>query len=242
MMKWTKSDAIKLGKAIAEFNRAIKELESELNKIYLPESKEYKDVRQEIITRSDFRKVVNSMKRFSKYDTSADLVTLPNGEIMTRWEKRELDYAKAGLLRKVNAEMKKIETAEKPYRSDKQKELEVIKQDIRDLYTLTGDEFERIKNKILRKSSSSYELKKQIIFKDNYIATIKRKYKNFDNYDILLTKMESLSPKAFYVKSQSIPDLDDLTLISDQTMAQNEFNRFVEKWLDISLEDIQEQE
>lgn len=241
MIRWTKSDAIKLGKAIADFNRAIKDLETELNKLYLPESKEYQDIRKSILTRSDFRKVVNSMKRFSKYTTSGDLVTLPNGEIMTKWEKKELDYARAGLLRKVNAEMKKIETAEKPYRSDKQKELEITKQDIRDIYTLTGEAFERKKNQILKKSSSSYDLRKNIIYKENYIETIRRKYSNFDNYDKLINYMQKLSPKQFYDKSQSVPQLEDLTLISDQTMAQNEFNKFVESWIETSLEeDVQE--
>ena len=237
MIRWTKGDAIKLGKAIADFNKAVKALENEINRLYLPEVREYKEVKESLLKRSELNKIIRSMQRFARYESSADLVTLPNGEILTRWEKKELDYARAGLLRRVNNELAKIEKAEKPYRSDKQKELEAQKQELRELYTYTGDEFERKKNKLLKKASPSYELRKQIIYKENYIATIKRKYSNFANYDKLITYMERLSPKAFYEKSQSVPELDDLTLISDQTMAQKEFNKFVEEWLGKSLED-----
>lgn len=241
MIRWTKGDAIRLGKAIADFNKAVKDLENEINRLYLPEVREYKEVKESLLKRSELNKIIRSMQRFARYESSADLVTLPNGEILTRWEKKELDYARAGLLRRVNNELSKIETAEKPYRSDKQKELEAQKQEIRELYTYTGDEFERKKNQLLKKASPSYELRKQIIYKENYIATIKRKYSNFDNYDKLLSYMERLSPKAFYERSQSVPELDDLTLISDQTMAQNEFNKFVEAWLGESLgDDVQE--
>ena len=240
MIKWTKGDAIRLGRAIAEFNRAVKELENELNKLYLPELKEYRVVRESLKTRAELNRIIKSMQRFSKYTTSADLVTTESGEVMTKWEKKELNYARAGLLRKVNSELKKIETAEKPYRSDKQKELEVERQRLRDLFTLTGEDFTRAKNQVLRKASKDYELNRLITYKNNYMKTLE-KYQNFNNYEELISYMKKLSPKAFYDKSQSTPALDDLTLLSDQSMAQNEFNNFVEEWLGVDdMEDTQE--
>lgn len=240
MIKWTKGDAIRLGRAIAEFNRAVKELENELNKLYLPELKEYREARTVIKTRGELERVIKSMQRFTKYAEEPELVTLPSGEIMTKWEKRELDITRRVQIRKINSELKKIETPEKPYRSDRQKELEVERQRLRDLFTLTGEDFTRAKNQVLRKASKDYELNRLITYKNNYIKTLE-KYQNFKNYEKLISYMKKLSPKAFYDKSQSSPALDDLTLLSDQTMAQNKFNKFVDEWVEEDLEeDIQE--
>lgn len=241
MIKWTKGDAIRLGRAIAEFNRAIKELENEINKLYIPNTREYKQLKESIISRAELNRVIKSMKRFSSSESSADLVTTESGEVLTRWEKKELSYARASALRRVNAELKKIETAEKPYRSDKQKELEAKRQDLRDLYTLTGEKFERKKAQLLKEASKDYELRRLITFKNNYMAVIMKNYKNFDNYDVLIDRMNKLSPKAFYDKAQSVPEISDLTLLSDQVMAQSEFNHFVEAWLDdITAQDIED--
>ena len=91
MIKWTRGDAIRLGRAIAEFNRAVKELENEINKLYLPELKEYRVVRESLKTRAELNRIIKSMQRFSKYTTSADIVTTESGEVMTKWEKKELN-------------------------------------------------------------------------------------------------------------------------------------------------------
>lgn len=241
MIRWTKGDAIRLGKAIAEFNRAVKELETELNKLYLPELKEYKVARESIKTRDELNRILRSMRRFSKYTTSADLVTTESGEVLTKWEKRELGLARNRELRKVEAELEKIQTPEKPYRSQRQKELEIEKERLRDLFTYTGDKFDKERKRLLKRSAKDYEYKKQIIYKQNYMKSLE-KYAEFDNYEILIKTMEKMSPKAFYEKSQSSPQLDDLTLVSDQTMAQQAFNEFVYEWLGVTdyLEDVQE--
>lgn len=240
MIKWTKGDAIRLGRAIAEFNRAIKELENEINKLYIPNTREYKQLKESIISRAELNRVIRSMKRFSSSEDSAALVTTESGEVLTRWEKKELSYARASALRRVNAELKKIETAEKPYRSDKQKDLEQEIQDLRDLFTFTGDKFDRKRNILLKKASYDYQYHRNLIYKTNYLNVIKRDYKEYDNYQILIDYMEKQDPSSFYLKSQSIGELDDLTLLSDQILAQNKFNRFVELWIGQAPEDIQD--
>ena len=40
-IRWKKGDFIKLGKAVSQFNRKINELQSEENKLYLPEIIDY---------------------------------------------------------------------------------------------------------------------------------------------------------------------------------------------------------
>lgn len=240
MIKWTKGDAIRLGRAIADFNKAVKALETEIDKLYLPELKEYREARSVIKTRAELQRIIKSMQRFTKYAEEPELVTLPSGEIMTKWEKRELDIARGVQIRKINSELKKIERADKPYRSDRQKELEAERDKLRNIYKLGGVFFEKAKANVFKKASKDYEIHRLMIYKNNYINTLK-KYENFKNYQMLVDYLEKMSPKAFYEKSQSVPQLDDLTYISDQTMAETEFNSFVEMWLGVTLEeDIQE--
>ena len=229
MIKWTKSDAIRLGKAIADFNKAVKALENEMNKLYLPELKEYRVARETLQTRAELDRVIKSMRRFTKFTNSADLVTTESGEVLTRWEMKELNYARAGQLRKVNSELKKIQTAEKPYRSEHLRELEAEKKRLTNLFSKTGEDFEKSKNMILKRASKDYDFYRLRNYQLNYISVLKR-YEGLDNYDILVKYITKLTPKAFYDKSQSIPALSDLTYLSDQHLAQNEFNIFVENW------------
>lgn len=240
MIKWTKGDAIRLGRAIADFNKAVKALESEIDKLYLPELREYREARSVIKTRGELERIIKSMQRFTKYAEEPELVTLPSGEIMTKWEKRELDIARGVQIRKINSELKKIERADKPYRSDRQKELEAERDKLRNIYKLGGESFDKAKSNVFKKASKDYEINRLTIYKNNYINSLK-KYQNFKEYQRLIDTLNNMSPKAFYDRSQSVPQLDDLTYISDQTMAEAEFNSFVEMWLGVTLEeDIQE--
>lgn len=59
-------DYITLGKAVSNFNKKIREIRNEENKLYLPEEQNYKDIRNEIVTRSQLNSVINSLRRFSK--------------------------------------------------------------------------------------------------------------------------------------------------------------------------------
>lgn len=230
MIKWTKSDAIRLGKAIADFNKAVKALENEINKLYLPELREYKVARETIKSRAELERIIKSMRRFTKFTNSADLVTTESGEVLTRWEMKELKYARAGQLRKVNAELKKANFTEKPYKTERIKELEAEKNRLTNLFTKTGDDFEKAKNRILKKASKDYEFYKFRIYQINYISVLKR-YEGFDNYDRLVKYISNLTPQQFYDKSQSISYLSDLTYLSDQYLAQDSFNGFVEMWM-----------
>ena len=44
-IRWKKSDYLTLGKAVANFNKQIKKLENEENKLYLPEPVKYADIK-----------------------------------------------------------------------------------------------------------------------------------------------------------------------------------------------------
>ena len=56
-IRWKQGDYIKLGKAVAEFNRKISKIQTEENKMYLPAFEKYE---------WQFNRVINSLKRFSQ--------------------------------------------------------------------------------------------------------------------------------------------------------------------------------
>lgn len=72
-IRWTRSDYARLGRAISDFNKKIKELETEENKLYLPESRNYKLEKKDIQTRAELNRVINSLKRFSN-EGASDIV------------------------------------------------------------------------------------------------------------------------------------------------------------------------
>ena len=88
-IRWQQKDYLSLGKAVANFNKKINKLQSEEKKLYLPELKNYKDIKENIYTRSELNRVINSLKRFSK-EGAEDLYVTKAGEHLTKWERQEL--------------------------------------------------------------------------------------------------------------------------------------------------------
>lgn len=88
-IKWKKGDAIRLGRAVAEFNRKIREVQTEENRLILPEQISYKEARQNIVTRNELNRLINSLRRFQSEDAS-ELYKTESGEVLTKWERREL--------------------------------------------------------------------------------------------------------------------------------------------------------
>lgn len=88
-IKWKQKDYLSLGKAVADFNKKINKLNEENKKLYLPELKDYKEIKNKIVTRNELNRVINSLKRFSK-EGAEELYTTKAGEQITRWERQEL--------------------------------------------------------------------------------------------------------------------------------------------------------
>lgn len=65
-IKWKKGDFISLGKAVSAFNKKINELQNNENNLYLPDFKDYNNIKQNINTRKELNRQINSMKKFLK--------------------------------------------------------------------------------------------------------------------------------------------------------------------------------
>lgn len=99
-IRWKRKDYMLLGKAVARFNRKLESLSGR----NLPKVKSYEEIKGEITTRKELNRVINSLNRFMR-EGSEDLVLLPSGEKVTKWEKQEISnelrIAKANIKRQM---------------------------------------------------------------------------------------------------------------------------------------------
>ena len=243
-IRWKRGDYIKLGKAVSDFNKKINELQTEENKLYLPEKIEYKEAKENITTRSELNRIINSLRRF-KREGAEELYTTEAGEQITKWERRELGIQSRIAQTRLRLELKELN---KPLESGfsrvqmgstRVREIEAQIKNLKQIENKKGYEFKRLKERIQNIGRSDYIMKKAMIYRENYLKEME-KYSHFDNYDKLMTKLNSIqNPVSFYEYVSKNELTQDLTYQSDQYYSQQEFNRFVEE---LGIENIDDSE
>lgn len=88
-IKWNKQEVLKLEKAVNDFNIKLAKLQKQENKLYLPEKLNLKDVKENIVTRRELDRKVESLRRFMQKGAESVYIT-EAGEAMTKWEREEL--------------------------------------------------------------------------------------------------------------------------------------------------------
>ena len=75
-----------------------------------------------------------------------------------------------------------------------------------------GYDYKMIKNFIEFQGTADIYTKRAITYRKNYMEELE-KYKNFDNYDVLMKKLESIkNPNKFYELMQNTGNIEDLDL------------------------------
>lgn len=234
LIKWKRGDYIKLGQAVAQFNKKRKRLLNESNKKWLPDEYNYQDLKATITTRAELNRVINSLKRFN-LEGAEDLYVTDAGEKITKWERKELNLQKRIASKRLTDELLQLNTVPDGQKysrvqmgSIRAREIEAQLRNLDKIEQKTGYEFNRLKRRIQSIGTSDYTMRKSIVYRENYIREME-KYSHFDNYDLLIKKLKSISnPIAFYEFVSKNELLKDLTYQSDQYYTQQEFNRFVE--------------
>ena len=239
LIRWKKGDYITLGKAVSQFNRKINELQKEETRTYLPELIDYKDIKENITTRNELNRIINSLRRFKK----------EGEEELTKWEIKELRIQKSIKKRRLKAELKELE---KPLESGfsmvqmgSQRARKIVAElkNLDQLEYKKGYDFKRQKQNLKSTGTSDYQMKRSITYKKNYIENMK-KYSHLKNYEILKNKMESfVNPFDFYEYVKDKELIKDLTYQSDEYYTQEEFNEFLKDWgleIDESTENYEE--
>lgn len=240
-IKWRQGDYIRLGRAVADFNREIAKNETEINKLYLPDKIDYKTLRDKIQTRQGLNDYINSFNRI-KLSGAFDLETLEGGEVITTYQRRELDRGKSKAIREASKEIAKLEAQTKinygidddinlpnAFKTQKQKELEAKVKDWRKLYKLTGKDFKR-RARELGINATELKYRRAYIFRENYMKVMQEKYGHLDSYKYWLKwARKHRNPISFY---ESLPDNeyypDDLQYQSDNLFNETDFIGFIE--------------
>lgn len=214
-IKWKRSDYIKLGRAVADFNRKINKLNAEERKLYLPETISYSEVKENINTRSELNRIIKSLKRFQRAGAE-ELYKTQAGEEMTRWERKELSYQSATAQRRLKQELKTLELPNKQgisrvqMGSMRQKEIEAQIRSLKRIEEKTGYEFERLSRRIKMLGTSDYTLKKAYVFQENFMEQLEKLKKNSPEFEKVYDYFNSIkNPISFFNETQKSDVLQD---------------------------------
>lgn len=202
VIRWTKDDKANLRKAVNNFNSKIKRLEA-LGKENLPDKVSYKEligigklqedgIDNQIYSRQELNNVIRSLKRFSQRGAE-DIVTLPSGEKLTRWERREIAYKKARAIRRINREIAELSPSSWNYGLGDTviQALEGTRASLENLYNKKGYDFKIGKRILNAQARSDRDVRKALLWEQNFNKALET-LKNFNNYDLLKEKLDSI--------------------------------------------------
>lgn len=239
-INWKRGDYIKLGRAVSDFNKKVRRLQAEENKLYLPDEIDYKRAKEEVTTRRELNRLINSLRRFQK-EGAEELYITEAGEEMSRWERKELGIQSRIAQQRLRHELKALnEPLESGFSraqmgSQRVKEIEAQLKNLKQIESKVGYEFKMLKERIKKTGVSDFEMKKAITYRENYLKVLE-KYSHYDNYELLMNKLKSIvNPIAFFNYVSETELTVDLTYQSEEYYTQENFNGFIES-LGITIE------
>ena len=225
IIRWNRSDYAKLSYAVRQFNKTIQKLDS-LDRDILPESIDYSEAKNMIYSRKELNRVLKSLKRFGRASQQR-VVNLSSGEQVTQWEYSELKKAQKRAIGTIQEKAWEIIDSDTNVIGDvKFKQLMRTKESIQDLFNRQGYEFDRTKRRTMSWGKTDYKLWRAEIFRENFMNSLK-KMSNFDNYDILVSKLEKIeNPIRFYEYIEKSDILSDLFLYYNDAPTSQTYGGF----------------
>lgn len=211
IINWTKDDKRALQKAVNNFNSKIRRLEK-AGFENLPEKTSLRKLtnindlenRQAIYSRRELNATIKRLQRFSERNVEKP-VRLANGEIVSYYEKREIDIAKSRAVRRINKEIKILENKEAQFGMGSSK-LEVLKgtrRKILDVENRKGADYREVRELLNYNAYADRSLRQSNIWKQNFINSLKES--NLKNKNLLIKKLNSIKnpEKAYEYVSRS---------------------------------------
>lgn len=201
LIRYTRKDAMRLSYAVREFNKKIRSLEG-LEKRYAPEEVTYQNIKSRIVTRREYNRVLKALKRF-KRKGQEDLVSLGDGNIISKWERHEVKMARSRALPSLYLELNEAyrvnPLARFGMKSERISEIEKNIRDLENLENLNQDKFDRVIDRVQKIGIKDYDLYRDSIYMTNYLKGLKDKqFKSFKNFDIFYNHIKKLRPDEFF--------------------------------------------
>lgn len=226
VIRWARSDYAKLSYVVRQFNKTIDKLEN-IDRNILPEEMNYKELRDNIYSRSELNRIIKSLRRFSINESQQSIVKTPTGEELTRWEVSELKKAQRRAVSNIQGKMREIvEDMTNVMGDTEYKRLKRTKASIEDLFNRSGSEFARTSGRTLLWGRKDYDLYRAEIFRESFMNSLK-KMSNYDNYELLVSKLEKIeNPIRFYEYIEKSDILSDLFLYYNDAPASQTYGGF----------------
>ena len=212
LIRWKKGDYIKLGQAVSRFNKIINELEVDEIK-YLPELKDYKEIKEHITSRKELNRIIKSLRR-ANIENLLATKSFESGEQISKWEYQELNKAKRRAFRNLEKERESILTNRPSIGmgDERLSEIKAIETSFKALQEKTGSDLKRVIDRIFSVGRSDYKLSKDKLFMDNFYKALEG-VSNFQNYKVLKNELDKIkNPTKFYEFVKQSPVLMDLFL------------------------------
>ena len=209
LIRWKRSDYAKLSQAVSRFNKLVEKIDEE----YLPEIKNYKEIKERITSRKELNRVINSLKRANTENLLATKV-LESGEEISKYEWKEINLAKRRALKNLSIEKQSILSSRPSIGmgDERLSEINAIEESFTKLQLKTGADLRRLKDRIFTIGRSDYKLSKDKLFMDNFYKALEG-ISNFQNYDVLKKELDKIkNPTKFYEYVSKSPVLMDLFL------------------------------
>lgn len=200
-IKWNRKDIARLSSAISNFNKNIDKLRTAENEAFMPSKLDYKTAKNEIFTRSELNRMINSLNRFKK-ENAGDLYTTQAGETLTKWERDELGLQSRIMQQRITKRIKEY-TAEHGLSVNQMgdERLDALKSQLENLKQIEskkGADFNRLRMRLSEQGRSDIDYYRALIYRKNY-ETMLEGYQNFKHFKEFKAKLDSIkNPIKFY--------------------------------------------
>lgn len=212
LIRWKRGDYIKLGQAVSRFNKLITELDVD-EREYLPEFKDYKEIKEHITSRKELNRVLASLRR-GNIENLVATKTLESGEVISKYEWKELNLAKRRALSNLEREREAILSTRPSIGmgDERLSEIKAIERSFETLQQKSGVDLKRLKDRITSLGRADYKLARDKLFQENFYKALEG-ISNFQNYDVLKKELDKIkNPSKFYEYVSKSPVLMDLFL------------------------------
>lgn len=212
-IRWKRTDYLTLGRAVSNFNKKIRELQTEENKLYLPDTIEYGQIKKEILTRGKLNDVLRSLRRFNQ-ESAQPVYSEQAKQYISKWESREniikSQRAKRILIREAKQIGETLKLAKEgkknvPYKERQKLKMQYLEalENLRDIKAYREKSelpYMSYKDMVSRIGNIDYEMIKSTIFRQNFENIINNYYKNFRGYELLANKLNRLNNPMYFYK------------------------------------------
>lgn len=240
LIRWTKNDEKRLKHAVSLFNNKVKRLSRNKSKVnYLPDTIKYNELRSGIKSRSELNRKINSLSRFMKKGASE--IKYVNDEGITAWELREARIERSTAKRRYTKELQSLQKRKKGSKyyskysrasmgSKRVRELQAIIKNLGRLESLKGEAFHDEIKRFHNIGTSDFDLRREIIYKENYFKMLQKSFSNLKYYKAIVSKLKEISPSAFYDFLDKIDEkFSDIPVMYHNKFSQAFFTSYVEE-------------